>query len=153
MAKTRTRKPPKPSANGTTEIELPVSFGNLNIGDKTARLGVVVPRTALTITKADNVLCGHRLTCVLVGRAAGAQSEQESLPGVEDDLETTVVADVKTFGVAGKTIAFGLTVSLPDVDLKTLTQFPKRHGLLRVTSVSDIPEESAADEGGEDDDE
>lgn len=128
-------------------LELPVSFGNVNVGDKTARVGVTVPRTSLSVSSADKNLCGKRLTVHLLARAGDGQAGQESIPGLEGaDLELSGVADVKGFGVGPKTISAGLTFSIESIDVPTLARMAKRDGVVTVVGIQDIPEGEQGDE-------
>lgn len=138
----------KAEETATPILELAVSFGNVNVGDKTARVGVTIPRSSLSVSSADKNLCGKRLTVHLLARAGGGQADQESIPGLEGaDLELSGVADVKGFGVGPKTISAGLTFSIESIDVPTLARMAKRDGVVTVVGIQDIPE----GEEGEDD--
>lgn len=142
----------KTESNGATlALDLIVSFGNVSIGDKTARIGVAVDRSSLTVSNADKSLCGRRLTGKIVSQPAGDAPGQETLPGFESgntDLATSF--DVKSFSVTPKNIAFGLTFSLRDLDIGLLGNFAKRNGRLQVSEITDLPED---EEGGGDSEE
>ena len=128
-------------------LELPVTFGGLSVGDKTCRIGMSVSRQNYSVSKADKQLCDRRLTVTLLARSNKAAADQQSLPGMDNDREVEGVIDVKGFAVNGKAISFGGTFCIKDVDLETLTHFPKRDGRMTVTGVEDIPD----GEGGDDD--
>src|SRR5262245_62146532 len=89
-------------------MELPVQYGNVNIGDKTARIGCNVKRPTLTPTIADKNLCDKRLTAKILARTSGG-ADQESIPGMDQDVNVEAVFDCKGFGVSKKAISFGLT--------------------------------------------
>lgn len=132
----------------TTVLDLPVSFGNVSIGDTTARLSVSVERPFLPLLEAGEHLCGRRLTGQVVARANGAESDQPLLPGLEDlDHQLSGIFDVSAFRCSPKLIAFGLTFALNGLDLSVLAHFAKRNGKLVVSEVSDLPE--GKDDGDE----
>jgi hypothetical protein len=129
-------------------LDIPVAFGNVNVGDTTARLGCSSGRGTggLTITQADRNLCGKRLKAKILARTSGG-SDQGSLPGAEADPEIEAVFDVKSFNVSGKHIGFGLTVQINSINISTLTHFAKREGRLAISEIADIPEDQ---KGGDD---
>ena len=124
-------------------LELPGSWGNLNIGDETARLGATVARAALSVTQADKNLCCKRLAGTIIARAGDGNADQSSLPGADADETITAIFDVKSFGVSRKNISFGLTVSLGSIEIEVLAKFAKRQGQFWVQDISDIPEDEA----------
>jgi hypothetical protein len=141
-------KPRKKADPGPLDVH--VSYGNVNIGDESARLGCVAHRGNLTVAQADKNLCGKRLRVKIVGRAASAQAEQGSIPGIEADVELEATADVKSIGVSTKTISFGLTFALESVDVPTLAHFAKRDGVVTVFEATDIPaDDGEGEEGGD----
>lgn len=128
-------------------LEVPVSFGNLNVGDEKTRLAVSISRSKLSVAKAEKHLCGKRLEIEIVARPAGAAAEQEGLPGMEDaDLKVTGIADVKGFGVTSKHISTGLTFQINSINLEELAHFAKREGRLTITSVEELDEENEGDD-------
>ena len=138
------RKPAAPECI----LELPVTFGNLSIGETTARLGIRVSRGNLTVSKADKHLCCKRLSCTIIARSNGAQADQESLPGIDaGDEEINAVCDVKGYSVGGKTISLGLTLMLSMVSIEKLSHFPKREGRVLIESAVEIePEDDDKEE-------
>ena len=133
------------------QLELPVTFGGLSVGDKTCRIGMSVSRANFTVAKADKHLCERRLTVELIARSKGASAGQESLPGCDNDRSVSGVCDVKGFSASGKAISFGATFVLSGVDVEELSHYPKRDGRLVVTGISAIPDGEEDDE--EDDEE
>jgi hypothetical protein len=76
-------------------LQLPVQWGNLNVGDETARLGLSVHRGSLTVSQADRHLCGKRLRLKTLARGNGAQASQEAIPGLDGgdvELEASPLA-------------------------------------------------------------
>lgn len=141
MAKTKTAP--------TTDIA--VAYGNVSIGDETARIGVSISRDQMSLAQMDKQFCGKRLTGTILARSTG-HAEQQSLPGADADITITAVFDVKSFGVTRKRYTTGLTFSLSGIDAATLAGFAKREGMLRIDDVADIPDKelAAMKDGGED---
>lgn len=125
-------------------LELPVTFGGLSIGETTCRLGMSISRANFTVSKADKHLVSKRLSVALLARTKGANSDQESLPGMDNDTVIEAVGDCKGFSAGGNSISFGLTFMLSSVDVEKLSHFPKRDGRCTVKGVEDI--EPAEDE-------
>lgn len=130
--------------NSATMLALPCGFGNLNVGDKTCRLGVRVDRSRLTLTKANEYLCGRRLTIKLMVEAGSG--ETPAIPALSSSLDLVGTFDCKSFGVTTKSLTFGLTGSIPDLDLEILTKFAKRDGHLSIAEVADLPEDEQGDD-------
>lgn len=140
-------------------LELPVSYGNVSIGDQTIRLSLTVNRSKLPLSSADKVLCGKRLEGTILARSGDGQAEQKSLEGIEDaDIILTGTFDVKRFSVSGKNISFGLTFNKNSVDKEKLACFAQREGMFTVEGIGSIPGKAKAkappaaseDEEGED---
>jgi hypothetical protein len=130
------------------DSEFPVSFGNVSIGDKAARIGVTVEREDLDIDRADAIFCGHRLTGIITAKAAGVHPDQGSLPGMEGNGESTLsgIFDVKGFSATTKAVSFGLTFNIEDIDVANLAHFAKRGGVLKVEHVEVLPDGDDSEE-------
>jgi hypothetical protein len=124
----------------TEKVELPVAYGNVSIGDKSARLGVTVSAGNLTPNQANKLLVGRRLTGQVLARLGNGQPGQGSIPGLEKDPKLAGVFDVKSVGMTPKSYTFGLTFSLDKLDVEMLSHFAKREGILTVKDVEDLPE-------------
>lgn len=135
----------KEAASG--ELDLPVTFSGLSVGERTCRLGVTVGRGNYSVAKADKQLCERRLKVRLVAKRNGAHADQQSLPGMHDDIHVTGTCDVKKFSAGGKTITFGCTFVINSIDLASLTSFPNREGRFIVDGIEDIPEGEKGEEG------
>lgn len=133
-----------------TVIEIPVTFGGLSVGDKMCRIGMSVSRASFTPAKADKHLIDKRLSVKLIAVPGGANGDQPSLPGLDNDREVAAVGDCKGYSATGMKLSFGLTFMLASVDVETLSHYPKRDGRLVVTGIEDIPE-GEGDDDGEDD--
>lgn len=127
-------------------LELPVSFGNVNIGDETARVGISISRANLTVSQADKNLCEKRLAGRIIARSNGASANQDSLPGLDDDAEIEGLFDVKGFSATGKQISTGLTFLLSTIDVQTLARFAKREGQLVVNGIEELPKDESGEE-------
>lgn len=146
MAKTKTAPAPA--------TDIAVSYGNVSIGDETARIGVSISRGQMSLAQMDKSFCGKRLTGTILARSTG-QADQQSLPGADSDITITAVFDVKSFGVKRKWFSTGLTFSLGGIDAATLAGFAKREGMLRIDQIDDIPDKELAGmkDGGDEGDE
>lgn len=121
-----------------TVLDVPVQFSAVGIGEDTARVGVKMERKTLRLTKADAVLCGHRITGKIVVTDGQSADDQGKLEGMEDcDVIAGVEGtfDVKSIRASAKYIGCSLTFSLPDVDVGVLAKFAKRTGRLTITEV------------------
>lgn len=130
-------------------VELPVRYGNVSIGEDTARLGVRISRGNLTPGKADALLCGRRLTCQLTCVPRGKDADQPTLPGVDVGRQVEAVVDVKAVSMTRKNIGAGLTFALAEVDLDSLVHFAKRDGRISISKVEDLDDKDDGDEDGE----
>ena len=128
-------------------LDLPVSFGDVGIGERTARVGVSVSREELSLSGADKQVCGRRLIGKIVAKDNGAHGDQGNLSGFED-AEVMGAFDVKRIGVTPKDLSFNLAFNIEDIDVGILGKFAQRNGRLIVGSVEKIPakEAKASDE-------
>jgi hypothetical protein len=138
----------KKTKKGPAELTLPVAYGNVSVGDKTARISLTIHRGNLAITKADATFTDKRLSWEIKARPNGDAPGQAALPGMEGSgiMSLTGVADVKGIRATGSAFAIGLTFNLKSIDVKTLAGFAKREGDLIVNGIEEIPDE---DKGGE----
>lgn len=129
-----------------------VQFAGLSVGDQTANLGVKMAREAIEIDVADSLFCGRRLTVkIAVGTNGDAESQKRAPADSLEEIETTV--DVKRYSVSMKSVTFGLTMALNEIDVGIVARrFAKRAGRLIVTSVDPIPADEADEDDEEDDD-
>jgi hypothetical protein len=136
-------------------LDIVVNFGNVGVGDKSARLGVTVSRSLLTVAKAEKQFCEKRLSCCLVIAEDGAPPGQGTLGDVNGDVDLEADFDVKSIRFSSDEISFGLTGMLGSLDVGLLAKFAKKQGRLIVKDVTEIPEVdrkgAAAGEKDEDD--
>lgn len=138
-------------AKQTAILELPVAFGNVNIGDATASVKISISRNNLKPAAADKHLCGMRLSGTIYAAPSGVSTGngQKALPGADGDEEIAGIFDVKGFTVTPKKISAGLTFSLKDLDIGTLSHFAKRDGRMVINGVQKIEDEEESDEEGD----
>ncbi len=143
MAATKDKK-------ATRVVELNVSFGNVNIGEDTVRLGITIMRKEISVAQADKHLCGKRLIGQIVAQAGEHNADQPEMFEAGETIEATF--DVKSFNVKRKSISCGLTFAIASVDIIALAYFAKRGGKLIVDEIAEIPKEEEGDEEEEADD-
>ena len=126
-------------------LDLAVAFNGVSIGESTARIGVTVDRSLLELKRADELLCGRRLTGRILVRKKGDHDDQATLPGMEDTQFVAAVDgnfDVKRLGVSPGEYSAGLTFALPEIKVGDLAKFANRTGKLQVYSVEDLDDVS-----------
>jgi hypothetical protein len=121
-------------------LELNAVFGNVSIGDKTARIGLTVDRLDLTLPQADRHLCEKRLIGSIFSRPPGDHPDQGTLPEMEFSTTISGAFDVKSFRVTKKHLNFGLTFAIASIDVALLAHFAERSGRLIVDDIDIIPE-------------
>lgn len=123
-----------------TELNAPVTFGGVSIGDATARISVVIDRKNINLKSADQLFCERRLIGKVVLGLHDEAAEQTKL--IDDaDHEVSGAFDVKGFRCSADYIALGVTWSLKEIDISELARFSKGAGRLIVSSAGPIPEE------------
>lgn len=128
------------------QVNVPVAFGGVSFGDKTARIGVDVSREGFELRDADEYFCDRRLTGEIVLGGAGDDAGQLSL--IPDGAHRIPgVFDVKGFRASAKKISIGLTFGVGEIDRGELARFAKAEGRLLIFQSQDIPD----GEGNEDD--
>ena len=119
--------------NSVTTV--PVKFSGVSIGAGTARIGIKIERSKLDLARADELLCGRRLS----GRIVVTQDEdadQQRLFAGKNELHA--VFDSKRFGANPNEITAGLTFNLSDVETQfdSLGHFANRSGALQIDEVA-----------------
>lgn len=152
----RTKLKMRPESNGNgspaSVLDVPVEFGNVTLGDGTARLGIKISRDVLTINAADETLCERRLTGkVILGHENDSPGQTTF---VNSDYVVEASFDTKRYSAGSKSIATGLTVNLKEINVEDLSHFSKKKGRMILTGIGAIPNSDPGDEDdGEDDDE
>lgn len=144
-------RPPRAEARMVSgdedEVQLPVDFAGVSIGDGTCRVGIRIPRGEMKLSKADQMLCGRRLTGRIVLTPNGESANQMYMfKGLKHEIAGTF--DIKGYSVRPDWISCGLTFAMSEIDPRELASFAKRQGRLLVQGVTDIP----TARGGEDED-
>lgn len=115
---------------------IPVEFGNLSIGDASARLSLRIERDELDLDDAVETLCERRLTATIeVGDGHPRLFDSDPVPKIMSAFDTRKV------GIGSKHYSTGLTCALQEVDVRELARFAKQRGVIRIADVSAIPEE------------
>ena len=125
-------------------LEIPLSWGDVSIGESTCRIGCTVQRDKLTLSKADAQLCGKRLVGRIVAVPGSDNPEQRQL--IADETEVAGAFDVKRISFNKKALSFGLTFSIESVRVEDLAHFAKRAGRIVVEEITDIPADDAEGE-------
>jgi hypothetical protein len=138
----------KAKTAGTPLMEFGVDFGNVSVGDKTCRIKVSTGRKAVTLSRADKDICERRLTGTILAKPAGWRSDDQALPGMDEDTTIDGSFDVKGVSFTTKALSFGLTFNVNDVDVSRLATFAQRSGRLIVNEVGPLTdgEEEESDE-------
>lgn len=129
-------------------LDLPVDFGGVSIGDRTARVGVRFDRSAITLADADMAFCGHRLSgLVKLGGKNDGNGQQVMF---DKDLCLEGTFDCKRISADSKQISTGLTFALKDIDIAELAKLSKGSGRLIVLNVAELPDDSDDDDADDD---
>lgn len=120
--------------------DIPVTFGGVSIGEKTARIGISVHRDWLSLDQCDKLFCERRLNgAVALGHADDAAGQAKLWDDADHQISTAF--DIKGFRVGTDSVATGLTMNLNEIDIAELAKFSKGVGRLAVYEVTDIPQE------------
>jgi hypothetical protein len=133
-------------------MEIPVSFGNVSLGDEMARIGIAILRTKFSPAKADKNLCGRRLTGRIRLVKEGDNPDQPPLPGMaEDPIELVGIFDIKGYGVTRKKITTGLAFNKGSTKVEVLSKFARGDGVLIIEKIEELKagESAATDEEAE----
>lgn len=130
------------------KTEIRVEFGNVSIGDQTARLGVKIAREMLPLTEADRMFCGRRVWG-LVALGQPDNPDQKVLPTMEDaQIVIEGAWETKQLGVNPNAYSFGLNFKLKEINVSELATFAKRAGTMTIVSVQDLDHEATVDDEG-----
>lgn len=141
-AKAAAKEPTKPNRKRVVEkeaiFEAPVKFGNVNIGKRTGRVGIAIPRPFCTLGRADELFVDRRLSAKIILGGAGDAPGQTTF--VEPDVTINAEFDVKGFRVGADVLSgLGLTFVLKEVDLDQVSQLSGGSGRIVVKAVNRIP--------------
>lgn len=131
-------------------IDIPVQYGDLSVGETTCRIGINVARDKLSVSKADSLICGKRLSGRITAVPGNGNPDQGQL--ITDENVVVAAFDVKKIGFNKKTIGFGLTFAIESVDTDALFHFSKRAGRLIVDSAEALPSKDKRKKADDDED-
>ncbi len=129
-------------------LELPVAYGRVGFGDRTASVGMSIDRANLEAQLADQSFCCRRLTGTIMRQPRGWDAAQKPLPGTADDMELSGIFDVASLSLTSKKIGMTLTFALDGLDVQRLASFAKCEGRITITGIAPLPN----GEGGDDED-
>ena len=132
-------------------LNVPCSFGTVGFGKDTARIGIKVSREQLGLERADELLCGMRLTGKLT--ADKTDPDQMQLPGMEGSHESVSGSfDVKSISLKPDEIGFGATFSVATVDQHALIALRSRTGRIVITDAEELQDDVKSDDGDDHED-
>lgn len=147
----KTRRADSPKVKD--ELDIPVVFGNLGVGEDTARLGLKVNRAKCTIKQAENYLCGARceIKIKVDPNADNDTPGQTTFDGIEGEALESVV-DIKRYSAGPKGFTAGMTFNMAEIDVSQLAKFAGHSGRLVACRVGDAGiDDDESDEHGSDD--
>ncbi len=127
----------------TQLLDVPVSFGNVSIGDGSVSISVKIDRERLNPEAADGLLCG----CRAKGEIAAGEEAASAGPDQQQTFEAmthrkTGIFEIKGYSVRPKAISATLNLLLKDVVIQELGHFAKHDGRLRIESVAPLEEDA-----------
>lgn len=127
-----------------------VKFGNVNLGDETARVGITIPRDKLTDEKAIQLLVARRLIGTIVVAEGDVDPRQKNF--LEDAAASVQGAfDTRALRIGLKEFGSGLTFALQDVEIEELAHFSKKSGFLWIDEAQELEvEPDGGDDEGDD---
>lgn len=102
-------------------LSIPVSFGNVSIGDATARISVKVSRERMELADADHYFTDRRLAVAIILGHQDDDPKQKTFDDVDHKVAAT--ADVKGFRTSSDEFSAGLTFGKKDVNVDELSGF------------------------------
>ena len=133
----------------TTALDIPVSFGTVSIGKKTAKISMKIERDeSLSITDAEESFCGRRLTGKIISGGKGDSPGQTKF--IETDICIEGAFDVHRMGVSETEFSIGATFVKGEIDVAMLGDFSSGSGRMVVSEIGMIPKdvvEEDEDEG------
>ena len=119
-------------------LDIPVSFGDVGIGDGTARIGMQISRDNVSLSQADHMFGGARIEIELRcdPNAKADVDGQQVMDGVGVEIINSV-ADAKSFRTSVKLFSSTLSFKYDDALVSTLAHFAKRSGRLIAKRVGD----------------
>lgn len=134
----------KKAKSANDDVVIPCEFGGVSLGDQTCRLGVRIGRDNLSITKADQFLCGRRINGIITLSGKKDSPGQQHL--FKSALQIRGIFDIKRIGLSPSEISCGLTFNKADTDVAVLANFAKGAGSITIDSVEELPDGTEPDE-------
>jgi hypothetical protein len=131
------------TTNPKAEIE--VDFGNVSIGQETARIGVEIDRSKMSLGDADKFLSGSRLKVHLLATPKGELKGQKHFDDMTETIEGEV--DCKSFSVSADKFRTGFKFAAAALNLLTFVGFCKRPGKAFIEWIGDAADHDDNDEG------
>lgn len=131
-------------------LTLNVTYGNVNVGDKSASIRITFSRAAMTAAQADKALVGKRIRgrIEVLPNSQGEHADQARL--FDDAVSLPATFDIDSISLKPKSFGATLNMKLGNIDVSTLAKFAKRGGHFIAEDFTDLStaesEEAAADE-------
>jgi hypothetical protein len=116
----------------------PCQFGNVNLGDGTASVGVRISKDVLSLANAEAALCGRRLTGSIIRCPQDIDPDQTSIAGMDDVDQVEATFDIKQFTSSPKWFRFGICFPLAEISADILSHFARKTGRFLVQEVKVI---------------
>lgn len=120
--------------------EIDVKFGDVSIQKTTARISMVIERTAMGYPDALQLLCGSRVELVARVVVDGDDKDQQFFDGMRPPPLESVV-DIKRFGTTPTQFTASLTFALKEIATAQLAKFVHRPAKVELRRIGDIPAE------------
>ncbi len=121
----------------TSVLELPCEFTGLTGGKETCGLGIKVPRSALSLDRADDLFVNRQLTCKLILKRRKDADDQTQM--MEVALELDGLFTTSKLGANGTHFTTKLTANSNSVAVAELFKFSNREGFVHVMKDEDPP--------------
>jgi hypothetical protein len=124
---------------------IPVKFGNLSVGDKTANLGVVIDGH-LDDEQARYFLCGSRLMVTLkVDPQSQDDIKGQETMGFTETQTVNATVDSHSVRLFPSRYSAALVFSLAEIDVGNLAHFAKHSGTMVAKKVGDAGQTQEGD--------
>lgn len=129
------------------KLEVEVSFGGFSCGDHTARLGVKISRSKMTVQEADAYLCGARLKALIFTARKGDSKSQQHFDEMLDKVEA--ICDCKQFIQKPEMFSVTLTFAKSEELSAFLCRITKKDGKILIERIANAS--SSMDDDDDDD--
>lgn len=125
---------------------IPVNFGTVSLGAGTARLGIKVSRSDLSLDTADELFSGRRLNGTIILRS---DEDPKQTKFIDSDYSLKGAFDVKGFRTTIESFSCGLTFGIREIDLNDVGHFSNGKGRIDIESVDELETDDPEEEGDE----